>query len=166
MHKNVLCLQPGNKMDDVTKLLLDGKIGTQRCKANNNKQSHNKIVDPQCATNLILDPKKMLQRTKQLIQKKRKESQCCSHKYKYVPVDMDRHTENGSAWIGVGENPPAPQPFDAGLVKYPPPPPNTPPCCRVGNWKVRPPQLCIQKKKAPCNFASHLEVGTSDSTRR
>ena len=34
MHKNVLHLQPSDKVNHVTKLLLDGKIGAQRCKAN------------------------------------------------------------------------------------------------------------------------------------
>ena len=62
MHKNVLRLQPGNGMDDVTKLLLDGKIGAQRCKAN--KFKTNKVT-----TKLLIHN---AQQTSFLIQKR-----CC-----------------------------------------------------------------------------------------
>ena len=34
MHKNVLHLQPSNKMNCMTQLLLDSKVGAQKCKAN------------------------------------------------------------------------------------------------------------------------------------
>ena len=66
-----ICNQVTNELHDKVVVGQQDWGTKMQSKEIQNKQSHDKVIDAQCATNIILDPKKMLQGTKQLIQKKK-----------------------------------------------------------------------------------------------